>query len=145
MYHYTECGLPNIWLVNGYQTIETSYGPATKVDRVEALHKTIALSIVRDRPHLTGSEFRFLRTELDLSQARLASYFGYNEQAIAIWEKKGKVPKWADRFLRALYQETAEGNAHIQQIIDRLNDMDQQDFARQEFEERNGAWMPLAA
>jgi len=145
MYHYTECGLPNIWLANGYQTLETPYGPATRVERADVLHKAIALSIVRDRPRLTGSEFRFLRIELDLSQARLAGYFGYDAQSVAIWEKKGKVPKWADRFLRALYQETIAGNAQIQQIIDRLGDMDRQELARQEFEERNGAWLPLAA
>ena len=145
MYHFAECGLPNIWLANGYEEIDTPYGKATKVQNVRGLHRAIAFSIVRDRPHLTGAEFRFLRTELDLSQARLAAYFGYNEQSVAIWEKRGKVPKWADRFLRALYQETAEGNAQIQQIIDRLNDMDQQEFARQEFETRNGSWMPLAA
>jgi len=81
----------------------------------------------------------------DLSQARLASYFGYDAQSVAIWEKTGKVPKWADRFLRALYQEATEGNAHIQEIIDRLNDMDQQEFARQEFEECDGAWRLHAA
>jgi DNA-binding transcriptional regulator YiaG len=145
MYHYTECGLPNIWLANGYRAIETKYGPATQIEHVEALHRAIALAIVRHRPHLTGSEFRFLRTELDLSQARLATYFGYDAQSVAIWEKKGKVPKWADRFLRALYQEATEGNAHIREIIDRLNDMDQQEFARQEFEERDGAWRLHAA
>jgi putative transcriptional regulator len=145
MYHYTECGLPYIWLANGYHSIETPYGSATKIDNVDGLRRAIALSIVRDRPHLTGAEFRFLRTELDLSQARLAAYFGYEAQSVALWEKRGKVPKWADRFLRALYQESADGNAHIQQIIDRLNDMDQQEFVRQEFEEKNGDWRPLAA
>jgi hypothetical protein len=54
------------------------------------------------------------------------------------------VPKWADRFLRALYQEATEGNACIREIIDRLKDMDQQEFARQEVEERDGDW-PLHA
>ncbi|MGB8843738.1 MAG: hypothetical protein WCC64_22020 [Aliidongia sp.] len=101
--------------------------------------------MIRHRPLLTGSEFRFLRTELDLSQARLATYFGYDAQSVAIWEKRGKVPKWADRFLRALYQEATEGNAHIREIIDRLNDMDQQEFARREFEECDGVWRLHAA
>jgi len=145
MYHYTECGLPNIWLANGYRTIETAFGKAAQIAHVDSLHRAISLSLVRSKPRLTGSEFRFLRTELDLSQARLASYFGYDAQSVALWEKKGKVPKWADRFLRALYREVAEGNAHLQEIIDRLNDLDQQAFARQEFEERDGAWVAHAA
>jgi putative transcriptional regulator len=145
MYHYEECGLPSVWLANGFERIETAYGPAVKVHHVDGLHKAIALALVHHKPKLSGAEFRFLRTELDLSQARLATYFGNDAQSIAIWEKKSSVPKWADRFLRAIYREIAEGNAHIQQIVDRLNDADRQEFERQEFEERSGSWMPIAA
>jgi DNA-binding transcriptional regulator YiaG len=75
MYHYTECGLPNIWLANGYRAIETPFWKAAQIAHVDSLRRAISPSLARSKPHLTGSEFRFLRTELDLSQARLASYF----------------------------------------------------------------------
>ncbi len=146
MYHYTECGLPNVWLVNGYRPHETPYGEAMVVEHVEGLHRTIAMALVNRKPHLSGAEFRFLRKELDLSQARLAAhYFGNDAQSVAMWEKRGRVPKWADRFLRALYREHAEGNAHIHEIVDRLNDLDQQDYERQLFEETASGWMAAAA
>jgi len=145
MYHYEECGLPNVWLTNGYERIETTYGKVVKVHHVEELHKAIALSLIQTKPRLSGAEFRFLRTELDLSQARLAVYFGYEAQSVANWEKKGNVPKLPDRCLRFLYQEKAEGNVHVSQIIDRLNNLDRQEFERQEFEEKCGAWAPKAA
>ena len=28
LYHFTECGLDNVWLVNGYNEIDTAYGKA---------------------------------------------------------------------------------------------------------------------
>jgi DNA-binding transcriptional regulator YiaG len=150
MYHYSECGLSNVWLANGFEKIETPYGEAVRIDRVEDLHKAIARDLVRDRPHLTGAEFRFLRTQLDLSQKRLAEYFGYEPQSVALWEKRGKIPRWADHFIRALYREIAEGNAQIQQLIERQGDIDRGDIdkhgqARQEYEEHEGAWHTRAA
>jgi len=43
MYHYTLCGLDNVWLENGYQVRETSYGQGISVHDVEGLHEVIAL------------------------------------------------------------------------------------------------------
>lgn len=146
MYHYTECGLPNVWLVNGYRPHKTPYGDAIIVENVEQLHRAIALQLVGHKPRLSGAEFRFLRKELDLSQAKLASYFGYDAQSVALWEKgKVRVPKWADRFLRALYREHADGNAHIREIVERLNDLDQRETVRQVFEETDAGWTMRAA
>lgn len=145
MYHYTESGLRNIWLVNGYRTIKTPYGDATQIEDVDGLHRAIALNLVNHKPRLSGVEFRFLRRELDLSQAKLADIFGNEAQSIALWEKHGRVPKWADRFLRALYREHAEGNAKIREIVDRLNDMDQREFEKSLFQETDRGWVPAAA
>ena len=146
MYHYQECGLSDVWLINGYRQHATPYGEAVLVEQVENLHRAIGLSLVSRKPHLSGAEFRFLRKELDLSQARLAAhYFGNDAQSVAIWEKRGRVPKWADRFLRALYREHAEGNAHIREIVDRLNELDQQEYQRQLFEETDHGWVAQAA
>ncbi len=145
MHHYIESGLPNVWLANGYQSIETPYGEAVHIDRVEELHRAIARDLVRGRPHLTGAEFRFLRTQLDISQKRLADYFGYDAQSVALWEKRGRIPRWADHFIRALYREVAEGNAQIRELVERFADVDRREFVRQEYEERAGAWHARAA
>ena len=39
MYHYTESGLPNIWLVNGFVVKRTSYGKTVSIRDLEGLHR----------------------------------------------------------------------------------------------------------
>jgi DNA-binding transcriptional regulator YiaG len=145
MYHYKESGLRNIWLANGYDRQSTPYGPGTSIHNVEELHRAIGRALIAKGGKLTGSEFRFVRQELGMSQAKLALFFGNSEQAVALWEKQSSVPKWADRFLRALYREDTEGNAGIREIIERLADSDIDDGDdRINFEERGGAWKVAA-
>ena len=118
VYHYRECGLSQVWLKNGYRKIATPYGEAVEIDHVEELHRAIARALLT-RPRLSGREFRFLRRELDLSQAALAEMLGNSEQSVALWEKGRGAPKWADRLIRALYREHAEGNARLSEIFSR--------------------------
>lgn len=144
MYHYTKSGLRNVWLVNGFTPHATPYGEAMVIEDVVGLHHAIGMYLVHRKPYLTGCEFRFLRKELDLSQNALANYFGNNAQSVALWEKRGRVPKWADRFLRAIYHEHMEGNANIREIVARLNDMDRRESERQLFEDTSEGWRPAA-
>lgn len=145
MYHYTECGLNNVWLVNGFKDHETPYGKGVAIEDADGLHRVIALGLVNHKPRLSGGEFRFLRKELDLSQAALARVLGNDEQSVARWEKSGRVPKMGERFLRALYREHAEGNARIREIVDRLNDMDQKAQKKMILEETERGWQARAA
>ena len=145
MYHYTECGLNKVWLLSGYQDHDTPYGKGVYIQDADGLHEAIARWLITCKPRLSGGEFRFLRKELDLSQAGLASIFGNNTQSIARWEKKGHVPKMADRFLRALYREHADGNASIRDIVSRLNEIDQQTYEKVMFEETPTGWEMCAA
>lgn len=145
MLHYTSCGLQNVWLLNGYKREKTSYGPAVAIEDSDGLHRAIALLLVNRKPRLSGAEFRFLRKELDMSQSRLAHVLGNDAQSVALWEKRGRVPKWADRFLRALYREHAQGNAKIIEMVDRLNDMDRSELQKMRFEETSKGWQSKAA
>jgi DNA-binding transcriptional regulator YiaG len=140
MYHYTESGLRNVWLVNGYRQEVTPYGKGVAVENVEGLHKAIGLSLAKERPSLTGMEFRFLRKELGLSQARLAQWWGYDAQSVANWEKRGRVPKIADRFIRVFYLEKVSGNPSVVEIVERLSDMDRQEKQRLTFKETSKGW-----
>lgn len=144
MHHYTECGLPDVWLMNGFTPHETPYGDVMAVENVEGLHRAIGMQLIHRTPHLSGAEFRFLRKELDLSQNALAGYFGNDAQSVALWEKRGRVPKWADRFVRAIYRESTEGNAQHRELIARLNDMDRQARGRQVFEDTPKGWRAAA-
>lgn len=147
MFRYGGCGLRNVWLQNGYVERKTPYGKAVAIQDVEGLHRAIALHIIRNKPRLSGAEFRFLRKELELSQTRLGQTFGYEGQTVAIWEKKGNVPKLADRAIRAIYREITEGNVSFKDIIDRLNDMDRVNHERSKvvMRETNKGWQAKAA
>lgn len=141
MYHYTECGLRNIWLANGYEEHDTPYGSGVSFHDVTGLHRAIGRAVIAKPGKLTGRELRFLRTEMGLSQAKLASILGNEAQTVALWEKRGNPPKMADRFVRALYREQSEGNAHIIEMIERLADTDADDVEEQvTLRQGNSGW-----
>jgi DNA-binding transcriptional regulator YiaG len=145
MYHYTESGLRNVWLVNGYTLRKTPYGKGVAIDNLEGLHRAIARQIVGLARPLTGAEFRFLRKQLELSQAGLADHLGCNVQALARWEKsKSRIPKPAERLLRALYRESDEGNAQILDLVARIGRRGATERAKLEFARRRGKWKAAA-
>lgn len=140
MYHYTESGLNNVWLRNGFEYHKTPYGKGVAINNVAGLHKAIALRLLKTKPQWSGAEFRFIRKELDMSQKTLAGWFGNDVQSIARWEKRGRVPKMADRLLRMLYRESTDGNDKIMDLIKRFNDMDQQQHQKMLFSGQAGNW-----
>jgi DNA-binding transcriptional regulator YiaG len=144
MYHYTEAGLQNVWLANGYHVRKTKYGEAVSVEDAEGLHRAIGRRIAQKR-YLTGTEFRFLRKELDLSQRRVADLVGTSEQTVALWEKRGKIPKTADRIFRAIYLETVDGNVKIKDFIERIAELDRKVEEKMIFQDTEDGWLPQAA
>ncbi len=105
-YHYTECGLRNIYLVNGYKIIETPRGRAISVKDIDGLHKAIGLFLVTSKKDLSGDDIRFIRHEMLMSQGTLARLLGMSEQAIRRWERgKISIPKPSESLLRLLYRE----------------------------------------
>jgi putative transcriptional regulator len=148
MHHYTESGLRNIWLANGYKQHKTVYGKGIAFDNIAGLHREIGRHLCAYRPRLTGPEFRFLRHELDLSQSALAALLGNNEQAVALWEKsKVKVPAWADRLMRALYREHMGENVKIRKLIEAVAALETTKSQPTRFEARETAkgWTLKAA
>ncbi|MDN3986120.1 helix-turn-helix domain-containing protein [Zwartia vadi] len=123
MYHYTECGLKNVWLTNGYDICEIDGETSVSISDVEELHEVIGRSIAA-KSNLSASEIRFLRKELGLSQKRMADLLGSTEQTVSLWERRGRMPKGYDRLIRLLYLEKIDGNVKIQEIINRLIELD---------------------
>lgn len=125
MYHYTESGLPNVWLENGYVVQKTPYGRAVAIEHADSLHKVLAIEITKKKGRITGKELRFLRLVLELSQENLAhKCFGLSEQAVSLYERTGKVPAQADTIIRMLVLEKLNGNVRITDILHRINDVD---------------------
>ncbi|MBS0339824.1 MAG: transcriptional regulator [Proteobacteria bacterium] len=113
--------MDNVWLENGYHTKETAYGPATSIEDVDGLHQAIAVTLTEKPGKVTGKELRFLRLILGMSQAGLGKCMGATEQSVSLWERHGKVPKYADSITRLLVLDKVTGEGRATHIIDRIN------------------------
>jgi len=105
MYHFTDGGLRNIWLKSGYVEKNTPYGSGISFADIDGLTVAIACALCQKPGRLTGAEFRHIRSAIQHSQKSLGALFGYTEQAVAKWEKYGKVPTLADAALRLVFHE----------------------------------------
>lgn len=147
MFHYTASGLDYIWLKNGVDIEETSYGEAYSIHDVEGLHKTIGYELVMNKPLLTRSEVRFLRKEMDLPQKDLADLIGVGESSVRNWESSDRcnIPPPADRLLRKLYLEHVDGDGTITDLINRISQLNREMYeCRMELEEFDGVWKTAA-
>lgn len=99
--HYPQCGLDNVYLMNGF-TRETIDGDETiTIENLDGLWKAIGLHLVTRRKVLTPKEIRFLRRQMDLTQVGLAQYLRVSDQAVARWEKgESRLPGPADVAIR---------------------------------------------
>lgn len=134
-YHYKECGLDNIYLVNGVTYVETPRGASVCIHDREGLHRSIGMMLISDKQNLTGKEFRFLRHELNQTQADLASFLGVSVQSVARWEKgrtKEPIDGPAQRLLRMIYKEYIGGNPNIIKPLRELAQLDEMVFEAEE-------------
>jgi putative transcriptional regulator len=122
MYHYLECGLDNVFLFNGYTIHETDYGTGVSIENSDQLHELIASSLIKQAHALNGAEFRFLRLEMDLSQARMAVLLGVKELTVLRWERARSkpLPGMADRLIRVIYADFAIGEEPIRSIVEKF-------------------------
>ncbi len=132
MYHYTECGLSNVFLKNGFIVEEIDAEEYTSIDDMNGLHLAIAQIVVDSNTPLTHEEFKFLRIELNVSQKMLATRFGVSEQTIARYEKKSSaIPRTTDAALRSLYMESLEKNNPVSYFLDLLSDVEAMSAAKE--------------
>lgn len=141
MYHFTESGLDNVYLRNGFKRIKTADGNGTSIQGLEKLLNTIADAIVHKSARITGQELRYLRIALDLSQKSLGELMGKTDQMVAKWEKgESEIPILAEKAIRDLYAESI-GQYPIKGLLQELNKSgSQQPAPRIEFEITSKGW-----
>ncbi|WP_109105991.1 helix-turn-helix domain-containing protein [Azospirillum sp. TSO35-2] len=147
-YHYTGCGLDGIYLVNGYDVLETEYGQGVSIKNVDGLLDAIADYLVQSKKDLAGKEIRFLRTRMDITQSELGRLLGMSTQQVARWEKdKSEIPGPADRLLRLLYAEHSGKGINIRAVLQILDEFDSSRANRAMFEpdESGEHWRRAAA
>ena len=126
-YRYTESGLDNIYLVNGFERLSTPRGESVRVFNEEGLLEAIGCWLVTEKKWLNGKEVRFLRKELGLTQQDLSAILGIDVQAFARWEtgRRSRQAASADRLLRVLYIEHVRGNPRIRECLQKLAELDE--------------------
>lgn len=125
MFRYIDCGLSNIWLMNGYQHKNTGNKKNTEINDVAGLHRLIAHSIITRRSPLISSEMRFLRHEINLSRQSLAMKLGVEVAFITHWEcSDRRLPRVADVNMRILYATTRLTGSDTSLSIHLLADLD---------------------
>jgi len=141
-YHYTDSGLDNVYLKNGYTIHTTPYGEGVTIEDTDELHKAIGHWLVSSPKPLNGAELRFLRLELGMTQKDLAAALGLEEQAVRRWEKKrdGIFNPTADRLVRVLYTAYFQGDTLVKALVDRLSELDQIEHSEACFQDTNEGW-----
>jgi putative transcriptional regulator len=143
MYHYTESGLDNVWLENGYRVHSTAYGEGISITSTEDLHRAIGHWLIGQPKPLNGAELRFIRLEMELTQKQLAEIIGAEEQAVRRWEKHRTkdINDPADRLLRILYNEfVSRPGASARRMTDRLVQPEDRGPRKVSFHETGGGW-----
>lgn len=141
-YHYTESGLDNVYLEDGYTIHETPYGEGVSIHDTPGLHMVIGEWMIKLPKPVNGAELRFLRLEMEMTQRDLASILGTTEQSLRLWEKKRNkaMPTSPDRLLRAVYSEFIGGDGSVRDMVNRLAELNQVDKVEAYFNPTDRGW-----
>ena len=143
MYHYTDGGLRNVWLANGYEITQTPYGEGVSFHNLDGLTRSICVALTRKASPLTGAEFRYIRSAgMLLSQPALGKLMGIDGQSVARWEKTSKVPLWADKLARLLYAAQVNGDEPIAKAVERIKTVERLMKQKIVVRESRGQWRP---
>jgi len=142
-YQYTESGLNNVYLVGGYEFVDD--GKAVIIRDIDGLHRAIGQILVKMPRRLTGDEFRFLRSELLLSQAALAKLLGVKELTIGRWERgESELPVPAEVIVRITFLESLGETGEVKKLLERIADLeDEIDRCTIKMDECEGQWVAL--
>jgi len=144
-YHYTECGLDDVYLLSGYEVHNTSHGEGVSVKDTDNLHRVIGEYLAMHKKIMSGKEVRFLRKQMDLTQSELGKWLGVSDQQIARYEKGSEMPGAVDSLLRALYLESIGNEIALRELLSALDEFDAPLTEKQMFVEENGVWKPKIA
>ena len=124
-YHYVECGLPNVWLANGYEKVPSPYGEGVSIRDIKGLHRCLARALCDKPEGLTGAEFRFLRRELDFSQTMMGELVGVGARQIRNIELGEKlVGEPYNRLIRHMYMARIDPKNSYIELFERLRSLD---------------------
>lgn len=121
-YHYTECGLDNVYLYNISLVKDSGGEEVIYIPRINQLHKTIAFAITNKKGLISSKEIRFLRTLMGLKQSEFSSLLGKEAQACGRWERQeSNIDKTIDTLIRIITAKFLNTEIDVENI-QHLND-----------------------
>jgi len=108
-YHYKECGLDNVYIYGLDTCVDDRDDEIITISAVNELHAAIALGIVNHGHGMSGSELRFLRTEMGYTQSEFGILVHHDKQSIGRWERgEYDIDSSAETIIRRLAIEKLE-------------------------------------
>ena len=86
-YHYTECGLSNVY-IEGLPMTDDNGEVCITVPNIQLLHWRIAKDIIESNCILNGEQIRFLRSEMGLACAQFAQLLDIDGALVEKWESQ---------------------------------------------------------
>lgn len=113
-YHYTECGLESV-VIEGLDQVRDHAGDDTlTIPAIGRLHRVIAEGIVMLPSKMSGKELRFLRTEMGLTQEKLADVLKVTLLTVSRWEREeSPIKDTAEMLIRLMAVEHLELNVKL--------------------------------
>jgi DNA-binding transcriptional regulator YiaG len=141
------CGLDDIYLVSGYELADSDYGSGVVIHDLDGLHRAIGLHLAVEKKALNQKEVRFLRHEMDLTQAQLGDLLRVSDQTVARWEKgEVPIPGPAEMLLRVLYLGHVSKKVDVRKLAEDLRAMDDEPMTgKQLFKPTEHGWEAIAA
>ena len=88
-YHYTDSGLPNVYLKNVKWTVCPVCKEITvEIPRMGQLHRCLGWMVILKDSFLTGQEMIYLRKMLRKNQRQMAEILGVGQVALNRWERE---------------------------------------------------------
>ena len=144
-YVYRVSGLDDVVLLNGFTRHDTEYGPGISIDHIDELHLSIALHIITSKKALSPKEFKFLRSEMEMTQDELGTKLGVDGQTIARYEKGvTQISGPADRLVRVQVIRHFIPEEKLRQLLQQAEDAVERDSSDNDvparFRENHGEW-----
>jgi len=123
-YHYTECGLDDVYLANGFHVKEFDGEQGVSIECLDALHECIGVHLIQHRKRLSAKDFRFLRKEMRMTQSEIADLLDVSDLTVIRWETGViTVPGPADRAMRLFYLVSTLDDDSMRELLSDIQEM----------------------
>lgn len=125
LYHYTESGLDNVYLV-GIDVFKCKKcgNVEAKIPRIDELHLVIAICIISKKQRLNNKEIRYLRKYMGFKAVDLARKLAISRSTLSRWEAgTQKIGPTNDKLLRLMvirYKEEQYYSLFPVRIVDKF-------------------------